>query len=113
MPAQPRPGVSPILFGRHHGDAQDLGRLGHGATKKVAELDQLGLAWRLPTEAVQRLVNCQDFQRIAWSCQGEVIRVYVLQLPVAAPFPAPLAAGTLDEDAAHGLGSSREEVAAS
>ena len=34
------------------------------------------------------------------------------QVPVAAPFLAPFAAGVLDEDAAHGLGCCREEMAA-
>ena len=47
LPAQPGLGVSPILFRRRRGDTQDLGRLGHRATEKVAELDQLSLAWRL------------------------------------------------------------------
>ena len=106
-PAQPGLGVGPVLFGRRLGDAQHLGRFGHRAPKEVPQLHQFGLARRFFRELIQRLVNGQDFQRVPSLRPGQVIQVRILAQTAVPVFAPALAAGTLDQDSAHGLGRRR------
>jgi hypothetical protein len=86
------------------GNTQNLGHLGHDATDKVAEFDQLSLAARVLCQPIQGLVNGYDFERVARVFHGEVIRVRPPVGQAAAMFATQFAARIVDEDAAHDFG---------
>ena len=111
LPAQPCLGVGPVLFGGRLGDAQHLGRFGHRAPNEVPQLHQFGLTRRFFREPIQRLVDGQHFRRVPSIRPGQVFQVRILARATAAMFEPSLAAGSLDQDAAHGLGRRGEEVA--
>lgn len=88
--------------------AEHLGRLGYCEPRKEPELDQLRAERRFLGQPGQDFIQSQkvDGRHLG----GELVRIGVHSLPVAAVFETLLAASIVDEDAAHGLGSRREEV---
>src|SRR5262245_17604524 len=106
---QPGPCVSPVGVGGSRRDAQGGRGRRDGQAGEVTELDHFrgpGLDGREPVEG---LVEGEE----AWGrTRGRrLIGVEVVAGEVAAAFRPALAAGGLDEDAAHGLGGGGEEVA--
>src|SRR5262249_33435802 len=108
FPVEPGAGVVPVAVGGGKGNAQRFGGLVHGQAGEVAELDQRGLDAVLPGEFIQGLVQGQEV--VGRPGRRRLGEVQVEPLPVAATTEGLLAAGLLDQDAAHGLGRGREEV---
>ena len=107
---EPGAGVPPGPVGGGQGDAQALGRLLQGQAAEEAQLDELGLERVVERELLQGLVQGQELLRGPAGAEGVEVRVFAP--PAAAVLLAPLAAGVLDQDAAHRLGGGGEEVAA-
>jgi hypothetical protein len=99
-----------VPVGRSGGKAQDFGGLVTGQPREIAHLDQAGLQRVGMGEPGQgRVQGEQVLVRLGY---GDEVRVHHLPLAAAAVLGPRLAAGALDEDAAHGFGRRGEEVAA-
>src|SRR5262245_65042102 len=97
-----------FVRGRAREAEQPRGLL-EGQAGEVAELDHLAGLGLLGGEGGQGVVEKQQFVRR--SLRNQVLAVEVHSLPAsAAPLLATLAAGVVDEEAPHGLGSGGEEV---
>src|SRR5262249_54011502 len=108
---EPAAGVGPVLLGGGEGDAEGGGRLLGGEAGEEAELDQRGLARALRLELAEGLV--QGEQAVAVPLlQGRLEVVEVEPAPPAPGLAGLLVAGTVDQDAAHGLGGGGEEMPA-
>ena len=94
--------------GRSRGKAQDLGGLVAGQPREIAQLDQAGLERVGVGEPGQGRVQGEQVV-VRLGCGGE-IRVHRLTPAAAAVLGPRIAAGTFDQDAAHGLGGGGEEV---
>src|SRR5262249_21354111 len=110
LAVQPGPCVSPVLVSVGPGDAGQLRGFLDGEAGEVAEPDELGRGGVFTGEFLDRVVDDQQLIRAGQGNEVRAVQVHPLQ--TAAPFLASLAAGVVDEDAAHGLGSGGEEVAA-
>src|SRR5262249_43194258 len=106
---QPGPGVGPQRVGRPGRDPQGRGGLVAGEAGEEAELDQFRRLRVHVGEPVEQVVEFE--QVVGKALAGEDRLVQVRPWPAAAALPGFLAAGLLDEDAAHGLGGGGEEVA--
>ena len=108
---EPGPRVSPPGIRGPGGDAEHLRGLLEGQAAELAQLHQLGRLGIGGRKPGQGLVEGQQF--VGHFRGGEPLGIKVQQMRViAAVFEAFLAAGVLDEDAVHGLGRRREEMAA-
>src|SRR6516225_6827505 len=108
--AEPRPGVDPQPVGAAGTHPQGRGRLVPRQPREVAQLDELGLERVLFRQAVQCRVEGEQVHVRLRRDQG--FRVQVATLPAAAVSVRLLAAGVVNEDAPHRLGSGREEMTA-
>src|SRR5262249_41370404 len=107
---QPGPGISPLPVSMGPGNGQGLSRFVDGKSSKQAELGHLGRVGILAAQDRQRLVQVEDLIRIGLRDRfglGEV-----QSFAFAAVFFGLLAAGVIDEDAAHGLGGGGDEMTA-
>ncbi len=80
------------------------------AWRSASNLDHFGDGWLLIRQAVQGVVEREQF--VGCLVRGEVNPVQVDPIEAAGVADARLAPGVLDEDAPHGLGRRAEEVAA-
>jgi hypothetical protein len=106
---EPGPRVSPVAVCCCGGNAKHLRRLGDGQPNKVAQFDQLRLDWIDLLKALQGLVQGQQIQGGVRSRDLDLFQRLAFPGP-AAPL-AMFVACLIDEDAAHSLGGSGEEVA--
>src|SRR5262249_20798680 len=106
---EPAAGEAPVAFGSSQRDSTSLGGFGRRKAGKKTQFHQLGLDRLLDGQPGEGLVQGQQVVAGLHDCHGIV---QLDALTVAAAANAVLAAGLLDEDAAHGLGSGGEEVAA-
>jgi len=106
---QPGAGEGPPALGGGDGDAQRAGRLGGGQAGEEAELDQAGLVRLLGGQAGQGGVEVEQ----VLGGLGDAVELLQRHAP---PPPAVLdgllAAGVVDEDVPHGLGTGGVEVVA-
>src|SRR5262245_57391022 len=105
---QPGPGIGPMSVGGAWRYAQDVRGLIVGQTGKVAQLDEASLERLFGGEAIQRLVESQQFF-IGLGC---CLMTEWLSTPSAPRLLGLLAASLVDQDSPHGIGGSREEVSA-
>src|SRR5262249_42880848 len=110
LPEQPGTGESPVTLGGRTGDAEYLGRFLEGASREDTEFHDLGLLRMLLFELIQCVVQGQQIDRILARAAGQ-FRVFNT-VETASPFLRAVAAGVVDEDAAHGLGGRGEEMPA-
>ena len=103
FPMQPGPGVGPEAVRRSRANAEDLGRVEDREAGEVPELHQFRGSAGRPGRVLQCLVEGDQVSR-AGSGSGDRKFVQVVPLSLAAALLALLAAGAVDEDAAHGLG---------
>src|SRR5262249_49302242 len=107
---EPRAGERPAAIGGAVRDGEQVRRLFQRQPGEVVELDKIGRGRIGGGQLVERLVDGEPVR-----AGGGGGREVVGQLDpdgVAPALEAGLAAGGLDEDAAHGLGRGREEVPA-
>jgi hypothetical protein len=108
--AEPRFGVSPVAISSCVRNAKCPGGLAQGEAGKITKLDQFGLAGIDFGEPFEGFV---ESQQINVGLRGlDLAWVDVDPLKLAPRFAALLMAGLIHEDAAHGLGSGGEEMAA-
>src|SRR5262245_53393109 len=106
---QPGARIGPEEIRAARGDAEDGRGLGNAQAGEVAELDQFGCLGIGGGQPRQRGVDFQHIVEAFGSGGGELVEVQANA--IAAALPAPLPARIIDEDAAHGLRGSSEEVA--
>src|SRR5262245_32894211 len=107
---EPAPGVRPDGVRRPRGEAERLGRLADGQAGEVAKLDQLGGRPVGPLQGGQGLVQGEQ---VVGAARRRDVHVFERDAPpTGPPLAGLLAAGALDEDAAHRLGRRGEEVTA-
>ncbi len=107
---KPGAGIGPHPFGTALGDAQQSRRLDVGQADEEPHFNELGSDRILDSVLVQGFVDGQQLLVVA-GCR-EVERIELDALKLAPVFEAVLAAGFLNQNAAHGLGRRGEEVAA-
>src|SRR5262245_22457167 len=112
FPLQPGLGRGPVGLRSRLRNTQQASDLGQGQASKVPQFDQLGPAGAGGLQLLQGLVEGQEVERVRVKVGDRLIPVEVLT-PETAPVPqAAIAAGAVDEDAAHGLGGGEEVTAA-
>src|SRR5690349_12511143 len=104
---EPGSGERPVAIGGAADDAQRFGRLVESKPRKEAKLDELGTGRIFLRQLVQGVVK--DEQLVRGFRDGEIDLVEVKSPPAAAALEPAAIAGTIDEDAAHGLGGRGEE----
>src|SRR5262245_54630660 len=107
---EPGPGVAPQPVRAGPGHAEGLGGVLDRQPGEKVQLHDAGGLGVLGGEPGQGLVEGEDL--LGRRADRDVLVVELDPLPVPAVPEAALAAGTLDEDAAHGLGGGGEELAA-
>src|SRR5262245_63640549 len=105
---QPGPGVRPQPVAGPRGDAQHGGRLGDRQAGEEPKVDQVGRGLVLGGEPGEGLVERDQVLRPLGD--GNIDGFEFLSGQGPAGLQAPLAAGGVDEDAAHRFGSRGEEV---
>src|SRR5262245_29695465 len=103
-------GVGPVDVSGRARQAQGLRRLLDGEAGKVAQLNELSSLGVLGSKPVQGVVDGEQFGGVIALDRLNILQRDALTTP-AVLVPA-LAPGLFDEDAAHGLGGSGEEVTA-
>ena len=106
-----RPGRRSNPLGGRRGDAKDLGRLGHRATEKIAQLDQLGLAGLLRPRADPGPRERPDFERVGDLATGKSSRS-ASGARGRRRVCGSACGGRFDQNSPHGLGRRGEEMAA-
>src|SRR5262245_18221748 len=107
---QPGPGVGPVAVGGSSCQAEGHGRLVERQAGEEAELDQFRTHRVFPGQALEGIVE-GDEVLVRGVVHGRQ-RVQIDALPTAAALETALLLGAVDEEAAHGLGTGGEEVAA-
>ena len=110
LPIQPGTGVGPMAIGGANGNAQGGGGLLDAQTGKPTQPHDFGDLRLLLGQPLQRLIDGQDLLRILVAFR-QIKMIHVEPLPSAAVFAAFLAPCFVDENAPHGLGGSKEEMA--
>ena len=105
---EPGAGVGPVALGGGGADAQDFGGFLEGEAGEVAELYELGLLRVVQGEAIEGVVDGEQF--VVCNGDGNLDILKIDALKAAAVTLGLLAAGAVDENPAHGLGSGAEEV---
>ena len=107
---EPGLGVGPPAFRRGFGDVEDAGGLFGREADEVPELHELGLLGVEGGEPLEGVVEGEELVVLDGRREVESVEFDVFGAgPVA---EGALASGAVDEDAAHGLGGSGEEVGA-
>jgi hypothetical protein len=99
-----------MAVGRARRNAQDLGRPLAGQPREVAQLDQAGLEGVSLRESDEGRVQGQKF--LVRRGSGGEVKLQLLPASAAAVNDALFVTGTFDQDAPHGVGRGREEMAA-
>src|SRR5438876_10777440 len=99
---EPGPGMGPVVVGRARGNAENLGRLLEGHADEVAQLDQFSFEFALRGKFIQRLVHGE--QLLIVNREGKLPLLNIDALLPAPMTHRALAAGVVDQDAAHRLG---------
>lgn len=107
---QPCSGIGPPTFRRGLRNAEDFRGLLNFQTDEIAKLDQFSLARFQRGEAIQSFVECEQLVVRRGAGDFEFIHVQVGRARTAAL--TSFAAGTGDEDAAHGLGRGAKKMRA-
>jgi hypothetical protein len=107
---EPGPGVRPQQIGRAGRDPQDLGRLVARQSGKEAEFDQFRRPGVCLSQLLQHFIEVDEV--VARFVPYDQSLVQVDPCTLSPALDAVLAAGVLNEDAAHGLRRCREEVSA-
>jgi hypothetical protein len=107
---KPGPGVGPIVVGGARGDAEDFGRFLEGHADEVAQLDQFRFGLALLCEFVERVIHGEQLVVVARG--GKFRRLKINALLPASMTQRALAAGVVNQDAAHRLGCRGEEMSA-
>jgi len=105
---QPRPRVSPMIFGRAGGDAECFRRLLDRHADEVAQFHQFRFLFVFNREFVERVVDGQELIIFGWRCQFNLRQVHAL-LVAAMAEGAPLP-GAINQDAPHRFGGGAEKV---
>src|SRR5262249_2318666 len=108
--AKPCPCVNPLPIGAACGDSQDCGRLLTRQSGEIAQFHELRLKRIVFRQAMQRRVQCQEVE--VWRGCDQAVGVRASTLPAAAVLATLLAAGVVNQDAAHGLGGGGKEMPA-
>lgn len=107
---EPGSGKRPIAIGGTTDDAQRPGRLIERKPREETELDQFGTDWVFLLKLVQGIIEGEKFFRGFRDTELDVVKVQ--SPPVTAALESVPFAGTIDEDAAHGLGRGGKEMSA-
>lgn len=107
---EPGAGEAPVAFGGGDGDVEQGGAFLEGQAGEVAELYEFSFAGVVGGEAVEGVVDGEQF--IAFPGRGDFEAVEVEVVVTAAVFDALFAAGAVHEDAAHRFGGGAEKVCA-
>jgi hypothetical protein len=102
--------VCPVVVGGAGGDAQNFGRFLQGHADEITQLHQFSLNLVLNGEFVERLIHGEEFVVVTGRGNFHTLKVHALL--VAAVAQGALAAGFVNQDAAHRLGGSAEEMGA-
>src|SRR5262245_56228960 len=107
---QPGAGVNPVAFDRAGRQAEQFGGLFHRQLGEVTQFHEFGQLGVGLGKLAQGFVEGQ--QAVIGRQLDAVVFLQLAPPSPAAMFQAVLAPGAIEEDAAHGLGGRREEVAA-
>ncbi len=107
---QPCAGEGRVAFGGGDGNAQQGGAFFEGEAGEVAKLHQFGLAGVVGGEAVQGVMDGEQFVAVFGGGDFETVEIEVIL--AATVFGALFAARAVHKNAAHGFGGGTEEVRA-
>jgi hypothetical protein len=107
---KPDPGVRPIIVRGARGNAQQFGGFLEGHADKIPEFNQFSFGLVLGGELVERFVHGEAFVVVTRRGNFQSFQPHALQSPAVTL--GALAAGLVNEDAAHGLGGGPEEMGA-
>src|SRR5437667_12630260 len=102
--------MCPVVVGGARGNAENVGCFLESHVNEVSQLDQFSFGLALRGEFVERLVHGEQLVVVDRGSNLDLLKIDAL-LSVTMTQRA-LAAGVLDQDAAHGLGGGGEEMSA-
>src|SRR5438132_599736 len=102
--------MCPVVVGRARGDAENLSRFLESHADEVTQLDQFSFELALRGEFVERLVHGEQLVVVAGGSNLDLLKIDALLSATMAQ--RALAAGVLNQDAAHRLRSRGEEMSA-
>src|SRR6266436_10263611 len=102
--------MGPVIVGGARGDAENVGRFLEGHADEVTQLDQFSFELALRGEFIERVIHGEQLVLVAGRGKLRLIEINAL---LSAPVTQrTLAASIINEDAAHRLGRSGEEMRA-
>ncbi len=102
--------MSPVILGRARRNAECLGRFFIGHADEVTQLHQFRLDFVFDCKFVERVIDGEKLVIFGGRCQIHFLNIHTL--PIAAMTGGVLTTGAVNEDSAHRLGGSGEEVRA-